>query len=180
MAGYYVLGVALVVFALTLTAIGIRSKGFPPTKGVARMLMAFAGVLAVSTFATLLGTTKREHPREEAAEKAANKRAEAAGKRVQETTGGRVVQVVESEYSVRLSGGPSVNAGKITFDLTNEGKIEHDLAVERKGGQAAKTALIAPGKRTRLRVRLRRGTYKLYCTVPGHEQLGMKAEVTVR
>jgi plastocyanin len=177
MAGYYVLGVALVLAALVLTAVGLRNEGFPPTKGVARMVMAVAGALALSTFAAVVGTTKREHPREEAA----SKRAEAKGRATAaEGTPRGPVRVVETEYLVRLPGGPTVNAGKLTLDVANEGKIEHDLAVERGSTEQKKTALIAPGKGARLRVALKSGKYKLYCTVPGHRKLGMKTEITVR
>jgi uncharacterized cupredoxin-like copper-binding protein len=39
--------------------------------------------------------------------------------------------------------------------------------------------LIDPGKSSELKVNLKPGQYKFYCSVPGHEQLGMKEEVKV-
>jgi uncharacterized cupredoxin-like copper-binding protein len=67
----------------------------------------------------------------------------------------------------------------LTFEVANKGKIPHDLAIEGSGGNE-KTPLIDAGKTGKLEVELVAGDYKFYCSVPGHEQLGMKAEVTVR
>jgi plastocyanin len=177
MAAYYVLGIAFVLFAVALTALGVLSDGFPPTQRGGRVLMAIAGVFSVATFAVLLMTTEREHPREEAKAEAAEKKAEekpAPGEAKQPPA---TVAVVENEYTIRLTGGNTLKPGKLTFDVSNDGKIQHDLAVE--DGQEKKTPLIDSGKSAKLDVDLEPGKYKLYCSVPGHEQLGMKQEVTV-
>src|SRR5207237_1339769 len=84
------------------------------------------------------------------------------------------VSVTESEFKIVLAS-TTLKAGTITFDVKNAGKIQHDLAV--KGGP--KTKLISPGGSAQLTVTLKPGTYHLYCTVPGHEQAGMKADITV-
>jgi uncharacterized cupredoxin-like copper-binding protein len=184
MAAYYVLGVCFVLFAAGLTALGLTREGFPPTESGGRALMAAAGVIALVTFVVLLATTEREHPREEAKKQAAEKKAETAPAGAPAQNGAApgqgqagAVEVVEKEYSIDLPGGEDLKAGKLTFDVANQGAIQHDLAVE--GGKEAKTPLIAAGKQATLQVDLPPGKYKLYCTVPGHEQLGMKAEVTV-
>src|SRR5207249_3989205 len=65
--------------------------------------------------------------------------------------------------------------GKYVFDIKNTGKLAHDLAI--KGGPKSK--LIQPGKSGQLMVTLKSGKYHLYCSVPGHEQAGMKVDVTV-
>jgi uncharacterized cupredoxin-like copper-binding protein len=84
------------------------------------------------------------------------------------------VAVTESEFKIALPS-TTLKAGKITFDVKNTGKIQHDLAI--KGGP--KTKLISPGGSAQLVVTLKPGKYHLYCTVPGHEQAGMKVDVTV-
>jgi len=84
------------------------------------------------------------------------------------------VAVTESEFKIVLAS-TSFKAGKITFDVKNTGKLAHDLAI--KGGQ--KTKLSQPGGSAQLAVTLKPGKYHLYCTVPGHEQAGMKADITV-
>lgn len=180
MAAYYVLGITFVLFAIAITALGVARDGFPPTRSAGRALMAFAGVLAVVTFAVLLASTHREHPREDAKAEAAKKKAEEQpppGEEKPAAPGGTVA-VSEKEYSIQLAGGSTLKAGKLTFDVKNDGKIQHDLAVA--DGQEKKTPLIDSGKSAKLSVDLEPGKHKLYCTVPGHEQLGMKQEVTVR
>jgi uncharacterized cupredoxin-like copper-binding protein len=87
----------------------------------------------------------------------------------------RTVEAIETEFKIAL---PSTDfkAGKITFQVKNEGKIEHDLAVKETGD---KTKLIPPGGTAELTVTLQPGKYEVYCTVPGHEAAGMKIEITV-
>jgi uncharacterized cupredoxin-like copper-binding protein len=83
-------------------------------------------------------------------------------------------QASETEFKIALKS-TELKAGKITFDVKNDGKIPHDLAI--KGGE--KTKLIQPGGSAQLSVTLKPGKYHLYCTVPGHEQAGMKIDITV-
>ena len=83
------------------------------------------------------------------------------------------VKVMESEFKIVMPA--TLSAGKIVFEVENDGKIPHDLAI--KGGP--KTKLIQPGGEAQLAVNLKPGKYLLYCTVPGHEQAGMKIDITV-
>jgi uncharacterized cupredoxin-like copper-binding protein len=179
MAAYYVLGITFVLFAIAITALGLVRDGFPPTRTGGRALMAFAGGLAVVTFAVLVASTHVEHPREEAKVEAAEKKAEQQPPpgEAKQPPGGGAIAVSEKEYSIELADGTTLKPGKLTFDVRNVGKIQHDLAVE--DGQEKKTPLIDAGKSAKLSVDLAPGKYKLYCSVPGHEQLGMKQEVTV-
>jgi uncharacterized cupredoxin-like copper-binding protein len=61
------------------------------------------------------------------------------------------------------------------FEAEKDGKIEHELAIKR----GPKTKLIQPVGKADLTVTLKPGKYLFYCTVPGHEQAGMKIDVTV-
>jgi len=83
------------------------------------------------------------------------------------------VKVSETEFKIAMPS--TLSAGKYTFDVEDDGKLPHDLAI--KGG--AKTKLIQPGGKAELSVTLKPGKYHFYCTVPGHEQAGMKIDVTV-
>jgi uncharacterized cupredoxin-like copper-binding protein len=85
------------------------------------------------------------------------------------------VHVTETEFKIALSS-TNLKAGKITFDVKNDGKIQHDLAIK---GMSKKTELIAPGETSELTVTLKPGKYELYCSVPGHEAAGMKLNITV-
>jgi plastocyanin len=175
---YYVLGITFVLFAFGLFAIGVTREDFPPTLRGGRVVMAIAGLIALVTFAVLVSTTEPEHPREEAAEKAAEKKAEEAGGAKPGEAAGGAVQVAEKEYSITLPGGDKLKSGKLTLAVANQGKIPHDVEIE-NAPKKPKTPLIDPGKNVSLEADLKPGKYTLICTVPGHEQLGMKTDIQV-
>ncbi|MGB8004377.1 MAG: plastocyanin/azurin family copper-binding protein [Gaiellaceae bacterium] len=85
------------------------------------------------------------------------------------------VPVSETEFKITL-GSTTLKAGEITFEVSDDGKIPHDLAIK---GTSDKTKEIAPGSNAELKVTLKPGTYVLYCSIPGHEQAGMKQSITV-
>jgi uncharacterized cupredoxin-like copper-binding protein len=93
----------------------------------------------------------------------------------QTTTAAQVEDVKVGETEFKIAMPSTLKAGRIRFEVKNDGKIEHDLAI--KGG--ARTELIQPGGEAELVVTLKPGKYTFYCTVPGHEAAGMKIDVTV-
>jgi plastocyanin len=93
-------------------------------------------------------------------------------------TAPKSLSVTESEFKIELPS-TSLSPGSYTFDLTNKGQVGHDLVVDGPGVSNEKTPVIGSGKTAKLTVDLKSGKYKLYCSVPGHEQAGMKLEVTV-
>jgi plastocyanin len=181
MSAYFVIGILIAVGAVVLSAIGLTREDFPPTPRVGRAVMGGALVVVIGGITALLVTTHVEHPREEAAEAAGEKAHEAKQPAGAPEGGGaaKTVRALEREFSIKLEGGDELTPGRYTFNVANQGKIEHDLAAEGQGLEK-KTPLIPPGKEAALEVDLKPGKYKLYCTVPGHEQSGMKIDVTVR
>jgi uncharacterized cupredoxin-like copper-binding protein len=91
------------------------------------------------------------------------------------TPSATTVPVSETEFKITLAS-TDLKAGEITFEVKNDGKIPHDLAIK---GTADKTKLIPAGGTAELKVTLKAGKYELYCTVPGHEAAGMKLNITV-
>jgi uncharacterized cupredoxin-like copper-binding protein len=85
------------------------------------------------------------------------------------------VPVSETEFKITLSS-TELKAGELAFEVKDDGKIPHDLAIK---GTSDKTKEIAPGSSAELKVTLKPGTYVLYCSIPGHEQAGMKQSITV-
>jgi uncharacterized cupredoxin-like copper-binding protein len=83
----------------------------------------------------------------------------------------------ETEFKIALDSS-SISAGRVTFDVKNDGKIPHDLVVKGNGIEA-KTPLLDAGESKPLTVDLNPGTYDLYCSVPGHKQAGMDLKLTV-
>ncbi len=100
--------------------------------------------------------------------------AESEAKGAASKPAGVTVKAKETEFKIALST-KTVKAGTVTFDVSNGGKIQHDLSIQ--GGK--KTALINPGSSAKLTVTLKKGSYTLYCSVPGHRQAGMVAKLTV-
>ena len=97
------------------------------------------------------------------------------------TTGthGTLVNVTLKEYSITVSGGMTLAAGTYTFHVTNAGTMGHNLTVNGPGVSNQTTGTFAAGGTADLTVTLQNGTYDLYCSVPGHKQLGMDATMTV-
>jgi plastocyanin len=91
---------------------------------------------------------------------------------------GQTVQVSEKEFKITL---PStmLKPGSYTFDLSNDGKIPHDLTIDGPGVSKAHTPVINGGQHATLKVKLAAGEYDFYCSVPGHKQLGMDVKVKV-
>lgn len=180
MSAYYVIAIVIAVGAVVLSAIGLTREDFPPNDRVARALMAGTFVIVLAGVVALLATTHVEHPREEAAEAAAEEAEKQEGEgAVQGEGGGKTVRAVEDEFSIKLEGGDELEAGRYRFRVVNQGKIEHDLAAEGQGSEK-KTPLIGPGEEAELETDLKPGKYRFYCTVPGHAESGMETDVTVR
>lgn len=85
-----------------------------------------------------------------------------------------------SEFHLVLSR-PSVKAGVVEIELQNDGQDPHDLRVRRVGGtHTFSIPLTDPGKHRSISIRVRRGRYRLWCSVADHASLGMQAFLRVR
>jgi plastocyanin len=67
-------------------------------------------------------------------------------------------------------------AGKVTIESQNDSSVPHDIAL--KGGPEGE--IVQGGKTSTITVDLKPGTETFYCSVPGHEQAGMKGTLTVK
>ena len=92
--------------------------------------------------------------------------------------GGRTVTPSLTEYRLTPSKPRVTRAGQITFDVANDGDVNHALAVEGPLGDV-RTRALEPGERTTLEVALRPGSYKWYCPLADHERLGMVGAIRV-
>jgi plastocyanin len=94
--------------------------------------------------------------------------------------GGETVKVSATDFKFDPSD-PTVAPGEVTFDVTNDGKTLHNLEVEGPSGEAELPKDLQPGDSGSLAVDLSEpGTYKFYCPVGNHEDLGMVGDVTVK
>lgn len=87
-----------------------------------------------------------------------------------------VVTASATEYAYELST-TTVPAGAVSFELTNNGSMSHDLVLE--GDPGGGTEVIGSGETATFTVTLEPGTYTLYCSVGNHRAQGMEVEITV-
>ena len=74
----------------------------------------------------------------------------------------------------------SAKAGKVTIALTNMAALAHDVTVESASGERLGGVEPFSGGTKDLSLTLKPGTYKFYCSVPGHRQAGMEGTLTVK
>jgi hypothetical protein len=91
------------------------------------------------------------------------------------------VGVGEREWRIALYR-PSVPAGLVKFNVRNFGEDGHDFVVRnRRGVVRARLPEIPAGETASVTARLRRpGRFTVYCSLPGHLELGMRAVLRVR
>jgi uncharacterized cupredoxin-like copper-binding protein len=98
------------------------------------------------------------------------------------------VQAKLSEFKIELDK-TSIPAGPVTFNITNEGAITHELVLEpagardepfEKDGKVSEAEDIEPGDSTTLEWTIDEpGEYQLACYIEGHFEAGMHTTFTV-
>jgi hypothetical protein len=83
-----------------------------------------------------------------------------------------------TEWDIRSSY-RTLAAGRIEFNATNLGEDDHNLSV-RGGGREYGRLDLAPGDAETLSLELTAGSYTLYCSLTGHEDAGMRTDISVR
>jgi plastocyanin len=74
----------------------------------------------------------------------------------------------------------SAKAGAVSVDFTNSSSLPHNVTIESSSGaNVGATPTFAGGSKS-LSVNLKPGTYKFFCSVPGHRQAGMEGTLTVK
>jgi plastocyanin len=74
----------------------------------------------------------------------------------------------------------TAKAGKVTIDFNNPQGLTHDVAIEDEAGETVGQTELVAGEETSTTVNLKPGTYKYYCTVPGHREAGMEGTLVVK
>jgi uncharacterized cupredoxin-like copper-binding protein len=111
--------------------------------------------------------------------------------------GGTVVVTMGEPSEYAMTPEPTeISAGTVTFEVKNEGTIDHEMVVIKTDMGAANLAILPNGKRDEtgavdeivlaadesgdLEVDLEPDAYALVCNVPGHYDEGMYADFTVK
>jgi len=88
------------------------------------------------------------------------------------------VQSFEFHYILSRA---SVPAGQLIVELSNRGEDDHNLNILREGSDQPPIQLpdTSPGQRRSQTLTVAPGTYRLWCSLPQHEALGMQTTLTV-
>jgi plastocyanin len=182
---FHVLGVCLALWAVVLTAIGVRRPDFPGKGAGTRIVIGISALLVVSTIAAAIGTAKQ-----------APKAAEQAGKvsKPAGSTGSAPAPAPAPSGTVKtllLSADPTgqlrfdkntlaAPAGTIRITLNNPAPVPHNISLEGPGGLSKQGPTVAKGGASQVEATLKPGTYTYFCSVPGHRQAGMQGTLTVK
>jgi hypothetical protein len=90
------------------------------------------------------------------------------------------LMVQADEYSLVLSR-QSIVRGPAVIQFMNRGEDSHDLKLRRIGGSTVVSVPETSAETiAEAEPRLRVGTYRLWCSLPGHRALGMRAKLRVK
>jgi uncharacterized cupredoxin-like copper-binding protein len=93
--------------------------------------------------------------------------------------GTTTVTAAETEFHIALSK-KSFSPGTYKFTAVDKGHLQHNLVINGPGVNQAKTAgLLSPGQSASVTVTLSKGSYDIFCGVPGHKAQGMNVNITV-
>jgi plastocyanin len=73
----------------------------------------------------------------------------------------------------------TAKAGKVSIDFSNGSPLPHNLTIASGSTVLGATPTFNGGSKT-LSLKLKPGTYKFYCSVPGHREAGMEGTLVVR
>lgn len=74
----------------------------------------------------------------------------------------------------------TAKAGSVSISYTNTASLMHNLTVATASGQVVGATATFTGGTRILPLNLKPGTYKFYCSVPGHRAAGMEGTLTVK
>ena len=74
----------------------------------------------------------------------------------------------------------SAKAGNVSIDFSNSSSLPHNVTVASSSGAVVNETPTFQGGSKTVTMTLKAGTYKFYCTVPGHRQAGMEGTLTVQ
>ena len=161
--GLGLMGLAFILFALSSSFLFPRFRPNFPGRGLGVFLVVtFGFFFAMLAAVEIFGKESEEAKAGESAQP-------------QVTHG---VKVSEVDFKIKLVSGEIAGPGAYTFEIRNDGKSPHNLAIIGVSVRA-QSKTINPGQSTTLKATLKKGTYDFFCAVPGHKQLGMDVKVTV-
>ncbi len=74
----------------------------------------------------------------------------------------------------------SAKAGKVSIDFANTAPVGHNVTIASASGAVVGATPTFQGGSKTVSLNLKPGTYKFYCSVPGHRMAGMEGTLTVK
>lgn len=74
----------------------------------------------------------------------------------------------------------TASAGKVSIDFANMSSLGHNVTIESSSGKIEGATPTFQGGSKLLTLDLKPGTYKFFCSVPGHRMAGMEGTLTVK
>lgn len=74
----------------------------------------------------------------------------------------------------------TAKAGSVAITLTNMSPLSHNVTIESSSGTVVGHTPTFQGGAKTVSVALKPGTYKFFCSVPGHRMAGMEGTLTVQ
>jgi plastocyanin len=195
---FYVFGIALVLSALVLSALGLRIQRFPSRVVLAGTVAYFVVLVgATSTFAVLNAREEQRVRDAEHAEEAGQ--SEAVSEEVQAQPDGQApppgiepppgAEPPPAPETVKVSSPAdgslifepealTAKAGTVTIEYDNPSPVDHSVAIEEGSKTLAESEIVTEAT-TRATAELKPGEFVFYCTVPGHREAGMEGTLTV-
>jgi len=198
---FVVAGLILAAWAVLVALLGMR--GFPSNRGGERIAIGVTAVLFVGAVGSALAdqTKVGERHGPEIEEPAEGKSTGEGGGGQEAAAGGEAEAPPKDEGEQKGEGGaptalalaadPSgatrydktsltANAGQVTITMTNPSPIAHNVAL-RGNGVEEEGQVVQGDEESTVEAKLEPGmSYEFYCSVPGHEQGGMKGTLTVK
>jgi plastocyanin len=194
---FHVIGACLALWAVVLTAIGVKRPDFPGKGAGTRIVMGISALLVVSTIAAAIGTAKSAHKGGEQAGKLNKGGTEGSGQGAGAappagaSTGSAPPPTSGTVKTLLLSADPTgqlrfdkntlaAPTGTIRITLNNPAPVPHNISLEGPGGVSKQGPTVAKGGASQVEATLKPGTYTYFCSVPGHRQAGMQGTLTVK
>ena len=203
---FHIIGGALALWAVTLSALGILNHEFPP-KGFEKVIIGISMLLVAGAISSAIIVSGEEKPKGAETAGAEQKAGpEGSGSQSgtpspgtgansgQATPGEKNAQEKQGQATAQtlpLSADPSgalkfdkaalsAKAGTVRIVLSNPAPVPHNISLQGPGGLDAHGATVPKGGNSQVQAKLKAGKYTFYCSVPGHRQAGMQGTLTVK
>jgi plastocyanin len=179
---FFIAAGVLVAWAIFVSGIGIRSPRFPSSALQGRGLMAVSAVLVLFATSMAVVTAKTPPPVPPYNTGAVtNGVAPTVTPVIAAPTNGPLQLSADPQGALAFSAKTLTAASShVTIVFTNRSPLDHNVAIKNAKGTVLGSTPTFHGAAKTLTLQLPPGTYTFYCSVPGHEQAGMKGVLTVQ